>query len=82
MIPKIKDVKVEEKYILKITFDDGKTVLYDVYDDIVNISYYKPLAEVDGLFESVKLDESRTIVFWTEDIDLPSDMLYEYGKII
>lgn len=82
MIPRIKELVVEKKYILRIAFDDGRVVLYDVYDDIENISYYKPLAEVDGLFESVKLDESRTIVFWTEDIDLPSDILYEYGKAI
>lgn len=35
---------------------------------------------IRGLFEQAKLDESRTDVSWTKDIDLPSDMLYEYGK--
>ena len=36
--------------------------------------------DVHGLFQQVQLDESRTCVFWNEDVDLPSDTLYEYGK--
>ncbi len=31
------------------------------------------------LFQQVQLDPSRTCVYWNEDIDLPSDVLYEYG---
>lgn len=29
------------------------------------------------MFEQVQLDESRTCVFWSNEIDLPSDAIYE-----
>ncbi len=43
---------------------------------------YAALREVFGLFRQVRLDESRTCVFWNSDIDLPSDIIYEYGHEI
>ena len=78
MIPKISDIKVIENYILQVSFDDGKTVIYDVTEDMNSLPGYDALKE-NGLFHNFSLDESRTIVSWTEDIDLPSDILYEYG---
>ena len=44
------------------------------------IDSYKVLREVNGLFKQVNLDESRTCIYWNDEIDLPSDMIYEYGK--
>ena len=82
MIPRIKSVKPLENYILEIAFDDGKKVLYDMNDDIDTLPGYDDLKAISYLFKQVSLDESRTCVYWTEDIDLPSDMLYEYGKIV
>ena len=66
-------------YKLKVLFDDGKTVLYNVKDDIDTIDSYKDLAIIQGLFNQVQLDESRTCVYWNDRIDLPSDTIYEYG---
>ena len=82
MIPRIKSVKPLENYILEIVFDDGKEVLYDMNDDIDTLPGYDDLKSVPYLFKQVALDESRTWVYWTDDIDLPSDMLYEYGKVV
>ena len=82
MIPRIKSVKPLENYILELEFDDKKRVFYDMNEDINTLPGYDNLKVIPSLFKQVKLDESRTIVYWTEDIDLPSDMLYEYGKII
>ena len=79
MIPKIKMVEPMTDYKLKVLFDDGKTVIYDVKEDIETIESYKDLVDVNGLFEQVKLDESRTCVYWNDQIDLPSDTIYEYG---
>ncbi len=79
MIPKIKMVEPMTDFKLKVLFDDGKTVIYDVKEDIETIESYKDLADVNGLFEQVKLDESRTCVYWNDQIDLPSDTIYEYG---
>jgi hypothetical protein len=79
MIPRIKMVEPMPDYKLKVLFDDGKTVIYNVKEDIETIDSYKDLAIVQGLFEQVQLDESRTCVYWNDRIDLPSDTIYEYG---
>lgn len=79
MIPRIKKIKPLEKYILYVAFDDGREVQYDVKSDIEQIKSYKPLESEQNLFERVQLDESRTVVFWNGEIDLPSDILYEFG---
>ena len=80
MIPRKKSVIPQKNYILRVVFDDGKDCLYNVKDDIDRIDQYKDLETIHGLFEQVQLDESRTCVFWNENIDLPSDTIYEYGK--
>ena len=79
MIPRIKMVEPMPDYELKVLFDDGKTVIYNVKEDIETIESYKDLATVQGLFEQVQLDESRTCIYWNDQIDLPSDTIYEYG---
>lgn len=81
MLPRVKDVRPLTGFRLYIVFDDGEKRIYDVKEDIDTIEGYKALKTVPGLFEQVKIDLSRTCVFWNEDIDLPSDTLLEYGKI-
>lgn len=82
MIPRIKSVKPMKDYALEVIFDDGKKVLYDVKEDIEMLPGYDELKNIHGLFEQVQLDESRTCLSWNEDIDLPSDTIYEYGKVV
>lgn len=79
MIPKIKQVKPLDGYLLDIVFDDGKECIYDVKEDINTVNGYEDLKYIHGLFNQVQLDESRTCVFWNDYIDLASDILYEYG---
>ncbi|MCM1112194.1 MAG: DUF2442 domain-containing protein [Muribaculum sp.] len=79
MIPRIKSVEPLENYILHVVFDDGKNCFYDVKEDIESIKGYEDLKCIDGLFENVQLDESRTCIFWNADIDLPSDAIYEFS---
>ena len=73
MIPRIREVKPLQDYFLRISFDDGKTVVYDVKEDMEQIESYRDLRSIRGLFEQVRLDESRTCVYWNEDIDLPGE---------
>ena len=82
MICRIKSIKTLPDYELLVTFDDGKTVVYDVKEDIKNIPDYEILRTEYRLFQQVQLDESRTCVYWSPDVDLPSDAIYEYGKAI
>ena len=80
MIPRIKSVIPQDNYKLLIQFDGGETVVYDVLDDIDEIDDFAPLKTERGLFENVQLDDSRTCVYWSDRIDLPSDTLLEYGE--
>lgn len=82
MMPRIKNVKPLQDYTLLVNFEDGYDCLYDVKEDIDTIEQYKDLEIIYGLFEQVKVDESRTCVYWNDYIDLPSDTIYEYGKKI
>lgn len=45
MIPRIRDVKALPGYRLRVSFDDGKTVLYDVKEDIDRIESYRADAD-------------------------------------
>lgn len=80
MIPRISSVRPMDNYQLHVVFDDGKSVVYDVGDDIKQIDSYRDLTVIHGLFEQVQLDKSRTCLFWNDYIDLPSDIIYEYGR--
>lgn len=80
MIPRIKKIQTKEDFKLLVEFDDGKRVIYDVNSDMNDIPSYKELKKITGLFNSVRVDASRTCVYWTDDIDLPSDIIYEYGE--
>ena len=80
MLPRISSVLTKEKYKLNVRFEDGTEVVYDVMEDIDAIPAFKVLLNQQELFECVKLDESRTCVFWNDEIDISSDTIYRYGK--
>ena len=79
MIKRILKIQPLPDFMLDVLFDDGKRVLYDVKEYMRDIPSYRVLQDVCGLFQQVQLDESRTCIYWNEDIDLPSDSIYEYG---
>jgi hypothetical protein len=80
MIPRIKNVTPLDNYILRVVFDDGNVVLYNVKEDIDLIPIFKQLEKEPDLWQNVHLDNSRTCVYWNDQIDLPSDTVYEYGQ--
>ena len=79
---RIREVKPKDNYVIYVEFDDGKKVLYDVKNDIKNIYAFEDLKNIAGLFKHVKIDSSRTSVFWNDIIDLSSDWIYEAGTKI
>ena len=82
MIIRMKSVEPLDDYILLVTFDDDRVVEYDMKDDMKTLPSYDDLERNQGLWQQVLLDESRTCVYWNDYIDLPSDMIYEFGKEI
>lgn len=81
MIQRITSIKPLPDMLLDVSFDDGKRVIYDVKEDL-HLPGYSALRDIYGFFNQVQLDESRTCVYWSEDIDLPSHAIYEYGKAV
>ena len=81
MIVRISKIEPLPNLMLRVAFDDGKDVLYDVKEDL-NLPGYDILSTVPGLFEKASLDTSRTCVNWTDMVDLSSDYIYEHGKPI
>lgn len=79
ILPKINCVEALPDYRLSVVFDDGKAVVYDVGEDMKQIGEFRLLKQVPHLWEQVKVDSSRTCVYWNDRIDLPSDTMYEYG---
>ena len=79
MIPRIKSVKPLDSYKLYIEFDEGAPVIYNVGEDIEAIEDFRILATEAALFENYQIDESRTCIYWSDRVDLPSDTLKEYG---
>ena len=57
-------------------------MLYDVKEDMDQIESYRLLRMIPGLFQQVSLDKSKTCIYWNDEMDLPSDILYVYGKQI
>ncbi len=82
MIQRIAHIEPLKEHCLSVLFDDGRHVIYDVEEDIQQLPGYSLLGQVTGLFRQVQLDQSRTCVYWTKDIDLPSHAIYEYGTPI
>lgn len=82
MIKRISNIQTLPNFHLQVEFDDGKEVRYNVMEDIESIPAFKPLETESQLFEQVRLDQSRTCVYWNDKIDLPSDAIYEYGETI
>ena len=81
MIQRISAVSPLPDYCLAVDFDDGKRVVYDVKEDFA-LPGYSALRDVFGLFQQVRLDKSRTVVYWSDELDLPSDAIYQYGREI
>lgn len=79
MIPRIKSFEPMEDYWLRVTFDNGRVVQYNVKDDIRTIPAFQDLEKIYGLFQNAQLDQSRTCIYWNDQIDLASDTIYEYG---
>lgn len=81
MVYKIKKIEPIDNYNLIVDFECGDTMIYDMNDDINTLPHYDDLKKIEGLFNQVKIDESKTIIYWNEYIDLPSDILHKYGKL-
>ena len=80
MIPRISKIEPMAGFKIRVTFDEGRVVVYDVGADMNEIKAFEDLKSLPYLFKNATLDSSRTCIVWNERIDLPSDTIYEYGQ--
>ena len=78
----IKQVKFNEEYVMEISFSDGTTKLFSIRDNCENYPELRPLLKDRLLYESGKLLPQGTGIYWNDEIDIPSDALYEDSVLI
>ena len=59
-LPRIKSIETLSDYRLSVVFDDGKSVVYDVGEDIEQIEVFRVLKQIPHLWEQAQVDRSRT----------------------
>lgn len=82
MFKKIISVETKEDFIIIAEFDDEVVKKYDVKPLFNEISIFKDLKNIVGLFEQVKIDVGGYGIVWNDYIDLSSDEIYNRGVSI
>ena len=82
MFHKIRSVTPLPGSALLIHFADGCARRYEMATLMDQMQAFSPLRDTPGLFEQVRVDPGGYGISWNDEIDLPSDTLYEYGKLI
>lgn len=78
MFEKIKNVDPLHDFILRVTFQNGITKLYDVKPLMERIEDFKPLKNT-ALFKCVKTDIGGYGISWNDYIDIECTELWENG---
>lgn len=79
MFKKIVYVEPKEDFIIIAKFDNEEIKKYDLKPLFTEISIFKDLKNIVGLFEQVKVDVGGYGVSWNDYIDLSSDEIYDKG---
>ncbi|MBQ9236098.1 MAG: HigA family addiction module antidote protein [Alphaproteobacteria bacterium] len=77
---RVEKIKALPDFILLATFVGGIEKTYDMKPWIEDNEAFKPLAEIKGLFESVRVDCGGCGIVWNDDIDLDSHEIWVDGK--
>lgn len=75
--PKIKEVKVLEKYNLEILFDNGVVKRYDCTPNF-KYEVFIPLRDY-SFFKDVKVDQGGYGISWNDEIDMAESELWLNG---
>ncbi len=82
MFHKIKTITPKDNYILSAVFQDGTTKEYDIKPLFAEISAFKDLEAINGLFKQVRVDMGGYGISWNDDIDLSADEIWEHGEVV
>ena len=79
MFHKVEAVKVVSKYIIEVIFEDRTKKYYDISKLFDKWEVFQDLTKIEGLFESVKVDNGGYGISWNEEIDLSCNELWNNG---
>lgn len=79
MFHKIKSAAPLPGLRLLLHFADGSAKTYDVAPLLAQIPALRPLRDIPGLFEQVRVDPGGYGVSWNDDLDLDGEELYVNG---
>jgi Protein of unknown function (DUF2442) len=75
LTPKVTNVEIPSLYVLRVTFEDGKTRLVDV-GHMLHGTVFGPLCD-EALFRQAYVDPIWHTVCWPNGADLAPEWLYE-----
>ncbi len=75
----ITSVKVVKKYVLSVTFADGKIFTFEMDDIFKKYPAFKKLKR-GSLFKKVQLTENGYTIYWDDELDISSDYIYNHGR--
>jgi len=81
MLHKIKSVQPLENYLIRVSFSEGITKLYDLKPWFKRYPLFNELKK-DNLFSKVYVDVGGYGIVWNDELDLECEELYEEGKTI
>jgi len=75
MIPKVTEVKYVEQYKLWVQFNDGKSGVIDLAEELWG-PMFEPLRDI-GTFQQVRIHPELETLTWPNGADLAPEFLYE-----
>lgn len=75
-------VQTKDNYKIKVAFDDGKVVLYDVKPLFSMIPAFRVLQEDQELYRSAQIDSNGTMICWNESLNLDAKMVWAQGTLL
>lgn len=79
MVHRIKKVRVFTDRRLRVTFQNGQTIEYNVRNLCPNYPQFEQLVRNENLFQQVQVDVGGYGISWNDEFDLSADEIWENG---
>ena len=76
---KIKNVKTEDSFVIRVVFQNGVEKAYDMKKLFEIFPQFRAFETIDGLFDQIKTDVGGYGVFWNDELDLAAEEIWENG---
>lgn len=80
MVHRIKKVRVFADKVLRVTFQSGQTIDYDVKNLCLNYPQFKKIVKNKNMVHQVKVDVGGYGISWNDEFDLAAEEIWENGK--